>query len=65
MLQVVLLCPQLVSYDERVRATEICHGPAIELSVWKKNCKGGSGNLLFNIYILLPHQPELNVALIM
>ena len=36
MLQIVLLCPQLVSYDERVRATEIRHGPAIELSVWKK-----------------------------
>ena len=36
MLQIVLLCPQLVSYDERVGPTEICHGPAVELSVWKK-----------------------------
>ena len=39
MLQIVLLCPQLVSYDERVGPTEICHGPAVELSVWKEKIR--------------------------
>ena len=39
MLQIVLFCPQLVSYDQRVRSTEISHGPAIELSVLKEKIR--------------------------
>ena len=35
MLQVVLLCPQLVPDDESVGAAEVCHGATVELSVCK------------------------------